>query len=1254
MQKTKKRVVGISIIFVLLLLLFAGSLVPGYAKNHVSAASYFSAERYTESDNLLQSDGTESDKTIRAFAKEVKTASANTYFPELAQVIPREYQESAVANNTFQFYGAEYGFYLVKEGNYFDLLLIDFVFEGEDLNSNEFVIDIRPILQQSFVREQTDGEYRWRKYDGYRNRYYVANPRFAVGILNENDLNYGNELYDKTKDEGLIILQSRVNYSKLCYKTEKDLIEITKRFGIKKAIDYALIALDAVPFAPVGTIIGEVLDLYDFFQDVNKEKKETNIVVNSSNTIFSQMPKAEQRSSEAPGYSRSVAVAACDEIVLGAVQDSNDTSYAQCIVQLNDGNYRSRLIQKCEFDIVRRAFDYSSMKYVAGNWEDRNAPEISFRREQVIYPDAAPQPTLTQEQITGRIIPLYCLPNGEQIFRVAPTYSGEYNFRLSDYFSLSVDGVARSNTDGIYRVFLSAGQVHKIVVRNTSGLLHTTQSMICDVAERDTLPISVRGKDTYIRKYRATENGVFKVATSNGNVAIEVLNHAFQPVEYLTDSGNANERYCTFASNGVYYFVLRNGLSQTVAVNVTVVSPLAIRKNENVSVTESNKFATVQNEQSQPSYYRLTVNSGTAKVVCGGEVTLVASASKNEYIFSLQAQEQCYIIFQNPSANVTARMEIDKRYYRWKVDGKILEESTVKLYTKDKTGYSVELVSWVDGKDKPIDTRYVLPPNSDCVETLQYGTLTLKSVAESDAYNSKTFILYTFFAPDYILTVVVNEYSQVTLDHKNETGRTETVYGRYGSQLPNVTVPTRNKYRFEGYYSSENGSGKRYYNAQGVGVTWDKSGGEIRLYAKWTRVAYEVRIKYPGLTASGTQTLTIGEKFMINDLLKRPGYDFEGLYSGQNGTGDCYVKGRLIVSKGADQYGQMRTYYSLIQEPQLAWQIANDSQTLYVNWKPLEFANFKVEMRDTEGVLKGHGPAVTVVHAKAKEFTAPALEGYVFQEWRTNRGATVASNPYLFTPQLDRTGETNEVTPTLILRAIYKQDECVAEGTLITLADGTRKPVELLTGNERLLVWNLHTGRFDSAPILFIDREIRTTYSVLNLSFSDGTVVKVIGEHGFWDCNLNRYVYLRQDNAHEYLGHVFKNQAEAGLGEVTLTGATVTQEVTVAYSPVTAEHLCYFVDGILSMPGGIEGIFNLFEVDAETMRYDEALMAADIEKYGIFTYEEFSAFVPVNEEMFEVFNGKYLKVAIGKGLVTEEKLMQLAERYAPFFAEDAV
>lgn len=42
---------------------------------------------------------------------------------------------------------------------------------------------------------------------------------------------------------------------------------------------------------------------------------------------------------------------------------------------------------------------------------------------------------------------------------------------------------------------------------------------------------------------------------------------------------------------------------------------------------------------------------------------------------------------------------------------------------------------------------------------------------------------------------------------------------------------------------------------------------------------------------------------------------------------------------------------------------------------------------------------------------------------------------------------------------------------MITLADGTQKAVEQLTGNEMLLVWNLLTGEFDIAPMVFIDSD---------------------------------------------------------------------------------------------------------------------------------------------------------------------------------------
>lgn len=235
---------------------------------------------------------------------------------------------------------------------------------------------------------------------------------------------------------------------------------------------------------------------------------------------------------------------------------------------------------------------------------------------------------------------------------------------------------------------------------------------------------------------------------------------------------------------------------------------------------------------------------------------------------------------------------------------------------------------------------------------------------------------------------------------------------------------------------------------------------------------------------------------------------------------------------------------------------------------------------------------------------------------------------------------------------IQNDKKCLAAGTLITLADGRQVPVETLTGNEMLLVWNLNTGTFDTAPILFIDSDPEKTYQVIDLSFSDGTSVAVVYEHGFWDFNLNKYVYLDK-NASQYLGHWFAKQGTDGNGNPTsfrvqLTEVEIRNEVTAVYSPVTYGHLCYYVNGMLSMPGGIEGLFNVFEVNAETMRYDEEAMQADIAEYGLFTFEEFRSLVAVSEEVFSAFNGQYLKVAIGKGLISVDALNTLAVRYADF------
>ena len=85
------------------------------------------------------------------------------------------------------------------------------------------------------------------------------------------------------------------------------------------------------------------------------------------------------------------------------------------------------------------------------------------------------------------------------------------------------------------------------------------------------------------------------------------------------------------------------------------------------------------------------------------------------------------------------------------------------------------------------------------------------------------------------------------------------------------------------------------------------------------------------------------------------------------------------------------------------------------------------------------------------------------------------------------------------------------------------------------------------------------------------------------------------------------------------------------------------------MPGAMEGFINIFEVDSETLKIDESLMLSDIEKYGLFTYEEFAEVLPVSESVFNAFNAQYFKVAIGKGLLDIQTLERLADRYKDFF-----
>ena len=220
---------------------------------------------------------------------------------------------------------------------------------------------------------------------------------------------------------------------------------------------------------------------------------------------------------------------------------------------------------------------------------------------------------------------------------------------------------------------------------------------------------------------------------------------------------------------------------------------------------------------------------------------------------------------------------------------------------------------------------------------------------------------------------------------------------------------------------------------------------------------------------------------------------------------------------------------------------------------------------------------------------------------------------------------------------------CLAAGTLVTLADGTVKKIEDVLLTDKVLAFDHETGQFVAADIMLIETHNGWGYyDIINAQFSNGTTVRIINEHGFFDLTLNKYVYITEDNYSEFIGHEFAFVNGTDIETVTLEKVFITNEYTGIYNIVTKYHLNCLSDGLLSMSGSMEGTFNIFEY-GDGLKYDEEKMQADIEKYGLFTYEDFAAHVP--KEVFDMFPAQYFKVSIGKGYTTYEDLLALADEY---------
>ena len=506
--------------------------------------------------------------------------------------------------------------------------------------------------------------------------------------------------------------------------------------------------------------------------------------------------------------------------------------------------------------------------------------------------------------------------------------------------------------------------------------------------------------------------------------------------------------------------------------------------------------------------------------------------------------------------------------------------------------------------------------------------------------------LYAIWIPQYT----------ITFDKNGGSGGTSSIVATYGLSLPDITPPTRTGYTFLGYYDDPE-DGYQYYNGSNpsMGVRNYDIDGNTTLYAHWEAKQYTITAyDENGTYYIATATATYGESLpRITDFApSKVGYAFAGFFTKKNGQGTKYYK--MVVKndeQGADIYGY-NYYYREMVEPAMNQYTYDGNIQLYAHYTALTL-NYTYQLIDANNKSSIGSRTITINGANnTTTVTAPTIDGYTFSHFVCGTQQYTNATSALPT-RLKRATSNGSVYLESVIAAYYVKNACVSAGTLITLADGTQIPVELLTGSEDLLVWNMLIGRFDSANIVFIDSEPMGMREIINLTFSDGTSVKVISEHAFWDIDLNQYVYL-DANATQYIGHSFNKQVYDENGNmcwigVQLVDVTITREETTAWSPVTYNHLCYYVNGMLSIPGGITGLFNYLEIDSETMTVNQEALQRDIEQYGLFTYEELAALVTITPEVFDAFNGQYLKIAIGKGMLTIDDIQTMLNTYSSFF-----
>ena len=144
-----------------------------------------------------------------------------------------------------------------------------------------------------------------------------------------------------------------------------------------------------------------------------------------------------------------------------------------------------------------------------------------------------------------------------------------------------------------------------------------------------------------------------------------------------------------------------------------------------------------------------------------------------------------------------------------------------------------------------------------------------------------------------------NEYT-ITFDKQDGKDGSNIIKASNGIKPENISIPTKEDYVFEGYYTQENGNGIKYYDKLGTSLLAFNGIDNMTLYANWVPSTYNYEYK-----GSEYEFIVPMDGTYKIELWGASGGDFktpyDGIFPDSYGRG-AYTKGEIKLNKGEKLY----------------------------------------------------------------------------------------------------------------------------------------------------------------------------------------------------------------------------------------------------------------------------------------------------------------------------------------------------------------